>query len=136
MYIGIDCGTQGTKVIVYDEKAKKIVSDGYEKHNLIALENGRREQDPKWWIAALDVAMHQALDGLGEKRKKIRAIGVSGQQHGLVVLDDRNDVIRPAKLWNDTETARENAELIEALGGDLGNYRENRYFHPRRLHSQ
>ncbi len=120
MYIGIDCGTQGTKVIVYDQKARKIVSDGYEKHDLVALENGRREQDPKWWIAALDVAMHQALDGLGEKRKDIRAIGVSGQQHGLVVLDGRNDVIRPAKLWNDTETARENAELIEALGGDMG----------------
>ncbi len=120
MYIGIDCGTQGTKVIVYDEGKKKIISDGYAKHDIIALENGRREQEPSWWIDALDTAMHEALDGLGVIRKKIRAIGVSGQQHGLVVLDDKNKVIRPAKLWNDTETAAENGELIEKLGGDRG----------------
>ncbi len=120
MYIGIDCGTQGTKVIVYDEKKKVIISDGYAKHDIIALENGRREQEPSWWIDALDTAMHAALDGLGDTRKKIRAIGVSGQQHGLVVLDEKNKVIRPAKLWNDTETATENAELIEKMGGERG----------------
>ncbi len=120
MYLGVDCGTQGTKVIVYDEKKKKIISDGYAKHEIIALENGRREQDPSWWIDALDTAMHEALDGMGHARSEIRGIGVSGQQHGLVVLDDANQVIRPAKLWNDTETAAENAELIEKCGGERG----------------
>ncbi len=120
MYIGIDCGTQGTKVIVYDEKKKKIVSDGYAKHDIIALENGRREQEPSWWIEALDTAMHEALDGMGDERSRIRGIGVSGHQHGLVVLDGSNEVIRPAKLWNDTETATENAELIAACGGETG----------------
>ncbi len=120
MYIGIDCGTQGTKVIVYNERTKKIISDGYAKHDIIALENGRREQEPKWWIDALDTAMHEALDSLGELRKEIRGIGVSGHQHGLVVLDSKNQVIRPAKLWNDTETAPENARLIEMMGGEQG----------------
>lgn len=118
MYIGIDCGTQGTKVIVYDPEGKKIVGEGYTTHEIIALENGRREQDPAWWIQALESAMSQALENV--PRSAIRAIGVSGQQHGLVILDENQQVLRDAKLWNDTETAEENAELIESCGGEKG----------------
>ena len=120
MYIGVDCGTQGTKVIVYDHLEKKIVGEGYAQHDIIANENGRREQDPVWWISALDAAMLEALKMLGNRRDRVKGIGVSGQQHGLVVLDSSQRVIRNAKLWNDTETAEENAKLIGRCGGEKG----------------
>ena len=51
---------------------------------------------------------------------EILGIGVSGQQHGLVLLDAKGEVLRPAKLWCDTESAAENAHLLEFLGGDSG----------------
>ena len=120
MYIGVDCGTQGTKVIIYDSRKKVIVSEGYSSHEIIALDNGRREQDPQWWIIALDKAMKEALDSNSLDKKKIKGIGVSGQQHGLVLLDRNNKVIRKAKLWNDTETAIENDEFIAKCGGHDG----------------
>ena len=56
----------------------------------------------------------------GHKSAHVAAVGVSGQQHGLVVLDEAMEVIRPAKLWNDTETAPQNDELLSRFGGKAG----------------
>jgi xylulokinase len=117
-YIGIDCGTQGTKVVVYDPESKQFLGDGYGGHDMVSNERGGREQEPQWWIDALDIAMKGALKNLGpEARKKIAGIGVSGQQHGLVILDRDKKVLRRAKLWNDTETAGANQKYIAAAGG-------------------
>jgi xylulokinase len=117
MYLGIDCGTQGTKALLIDEKGKPL-GRGYARHALIERETGAREQEPQWWIDALRSAVRQAI--AEAPTTKVVAIGVSGQQHGLVVLDELMQVIRPAKLWNDTETAPQNAELIGRLGGAAG----------------
>lgn len=114
MYLGIDCGTQGTKALLIDDEGIAL-GRGYASHALIERENGAREQEPQWWVDALLVSVKQALAAAG--RKDVKAIGVSGQQHGLVVLDENFDVIRPAKLWNDTETAKQNAQLVEMFGG-------------------
>jgi xylulokinase len=114
MYLGIDCGTQGTKALLIDENGRPL-GRGYAPHSLIERENGAREQDPQWWIEALRDAVRQAVSQA--PTTKVVALGVSGQQHGLVVLDDAMQVIRPAKLWNDTETAPQNDELIAKLGG-------------------
>ncbi|HEY8997579.1 MAG TPA: xylulokinase [Edaphobacter sp.] len=114
MYLGIDCGTQGTKALLIDEKGLAL-GRGYAPHKLIERESGAREQEPQWWVDALTVSVKQALAAAG--RSDVRAIGVSGQQHGLVVLDEKLQVIRPAKLWNDTETAKQNAQLVEMFGG-------------------
>ncbi len=118
LYLGIDCGTQGTKVILYESEKKRIEAEGYAPHELIAHEAGRREQDPQWWLDALDSALAQAMRSVGKRKRLIRAIGVSGQQHGLVVLDRDCKVIRNAKLWNDTETAPDNEDLIRRAGGE------------------
>jgi xylulokinase len=115
MYLGIDCGTQGTKALLIDEDGRPL-GRGYAPHLLIERENGAREQDPQWWIDALREAVRQAVSQV--PNAKVVALGVSGQQHGLVVLDDAMRVIRPAKLWNDTETAPQNDELITSLGGN------------------
>ena len=114
MYLGIDCGTQGTKALVMDADGG-VHGRGYAAHALTERSTGAREQEPAWWVAALKTAATQAVGAAGGV--KIAALGVSGQQHGLVVLDEALNVIRPAKLWNDTETAAENAELVAHFGG-------------------
>jgi len=115
MYLGIDCGTQGTKALLIDDKGVTH-GRGYAKHDLIERATGAREQEPVWWVDAMKAAVLGALS-TAPTGTVVRALGVSGQQHGLVVLDESLEVIRPAKLWNDTETALQNAELIERMGG-------------------
>ncbi len=115
MYIGIDCGTQGTKVLVIDE-AGHALGRGYARHALVERASGAREQEPSWWVEAMRAAIREAL-ATSSRPAAVRGLGVSGQQHGLVVLDESFQVIRPAKLWNDTETASSNSEIIRRLGG-------------------
>jgi len=114
MYLGIDCGTQGTKALLIAEDGRPL-GRGYAPHQLTERSNGARQQEPQWWIDALRESVKQAIAEAGSSN--VVALGVSGQQHGLVVLDADLRVIRPAKLWNDTETAPENAALIERFGG-------------------
>src|ERR1700722_7802331 len=113
MYLGIDCGTQGTKALLVDTNGFPR-RRGYARHQLVETESGAREQNPEWWINALRVAVSEAIAPAADR---VIAIGVSGQQHGLVVLDEKHQVIRPAKLWNDTETFVQNEELIQQFGG-------------------
>jgi len=114
MYLGIDCGTQGTKALLIDANGATIGS-GYAPHELTERESGAREQDPAWWVEALRASVRQALANSGGSA--VVALGVSGQQHGLVILDENLEVIRPAKLWCDTETAPQNQQLVDVLGG-------------------
>lgn len=121
MYLGIDCGTQGTKALLVQEDFK-VVGRGYAPHPLIERPGGAREQDPAWWVAAMVTAVRQAWAS-APAGAELQALSVSGQQHGLVVLDQARQVIRPAKLWNDTETEAQNTELIERFGGRQEFYR-------------
>ncbi len=117
MYLGIDCGTQGTKALVVDANGRAM-GRGYAKHALVERASGAREQEPRWWLDALRTAVRQAM--AATPGTDVLAMGVSGQQHGLVVLDESREVIRPAKLWNDTETAPQNRELLRRMGGREG----------------
>jgi xylulokinase len=114
VFLGIDCGTQSTKVVLRDPETGEVAAVGHAPHELIERDDGTREQDPKWWIDALRAAVADALRG---QRFDVAGIGVSGQQHGLVCLDDRDRPVRPAKLWNDTTTAHQCDELTQTLGG-------------------
>ena len=117
MFVGIDCGTQGTKVLLVDRDGNAL-GRGYAAHALTERESGAREQEPQWWLKALRTAVRQAV---GDRQgSAVEALGVSGQQHGLVILDETKQIIRPAKLWNDTETAPQNAEIVEHFGGKQG----------------
>lgn len=115
VFLGIDCGTQSTKVVLRDPATGEVVAVGRAPHELIERDDGTREQDPQWWIDALRGAVRDAVRA---ERWEIAGIGVSGQQHGLVCLDDRDRPVRPAKLWNDTTTAHECDELTRKLGGE------------------
>ncbi len=122
MFLGIDCGTQGTKALVVNE-GFEVVGRGYASHRLLEGPTGAREQDPAWWVAAMTAAVHQAW-AMVPKGSTLNAIAVSGQQHGLVVLDEDMQVIRPAKLWNDTQTEGQNREIVERFGGHEEFYRQ------------
>jgi xylulokinase len=117
IYLGIDCGTQGTKALLLDADSGEVLGLGSASHALHSGANGRREQDPADWIDALRQATAQALAAAGIDGQAVRGVGVSGQQHGLVLLDTQGQVLRPAKLWCDTETSAENQRLLDHIGG-------------------
>jgi len=120
-FIGIDSGTQSTKTVVLDFNSGEIVAQAAQAYELIdGLPAGHLEQDPQVWIAAVDATIRQCLDQLGERRTEVRGIGVSGQQHGLVVLDSDDQVVRPAKLWCDTSTTEQCAQYADEFGGESG----------------
>ena len=119
VYIGIDSGTQSTKSIVVDPENRQILASAQKTYDLIpGLPPGHMEQDPKEWIDATDATIQECIKKIGSRADEIEAIGVSGQQHGLVVLNASNHVIRAAKLWCDTSTATQCREIIEEFGGD------------------
>lgn len=111
---GIDLGTQSCKVIVYDPDSKKILAMSYAELEIIAKNDGTREQCAEWYDAALESCFNAISH---EVRATICAIGVSGQQHGFVPLDKNGHAIRAVKLWNDTSTSQECEELTERAGG-------------------
>ncbi len=116
-FLGIDCGTQGTKALLLSEEGP-VLGRGYAKHAIMEAQNGAREQEPRWWVEAMCTAVTAATAAHG--LLQVEALSISGQQHGLVVLDEAMEVIRPAKLWNDTETAPQNRELLNRFGGKAG----------------
>jgi len=109
---GVDSSTQSTKVQLRDIHSGEIVAEGSAPHPPTAPP--RSEQDPEDWWKALKQALGQVRDHLSD----VVAISVAAQQHGLVVLDSECRVIRPAKLWNDTESAAEARALTSRLGAD------------------
>ncbi|MHC8305698.1 xylulokinase [Pseudomonas sp. PB3P13] len=120
LFLGIDCGTQGTKAMVLDARSGQVLGQGAAAHTLISGANGRREQDTAQWLEAFTLATRDALITAKVDGQDILGIGVSGQQHGLVVLDDRGQPLRPAKLWCDTQSSPENDRLLSHLGGEKG----------------
>lgn len=113
MYIGIDIGTSSTKLLLVDEKGaiRKSVSKEYP---ISMPRSGWSEQDPEMWIHAVFDAMEELLFGVDAKR--VHAIGVGGQMHGLVVLNAKDEVIRPVILWNDGRTSEETERLNIEIG--------------------
>ncbi|MEM7698642.1 MAG: xylulokinase [Verrucomicrobiota bacterium] len=121
LYIGIDSGTQSTKAIAVDLDSGSLVAQSQHAYDLVAgLPPGHLEQHPSDWTEATNRALSDCMSQLGERRAEVRGIGVSGQQHGLVVLDANDEVIRPAKLWCDTSTTEQCEQFESAFGGSAG----------------
>ncbi len=112
--LGIDLGTQSTKVIIYDADEQKILALAQAPHDIIQRPDGTSEQLASWWIDALDSCLSEIAP---ELKKAVKAIGVSGQQHGFVPVDEKGGVLYNVKLWNDTSTAAECEEITRAFGG-------------------
>src|SRR5438132_6714387 len=118
LLIGIDSGTQSTKVLVVDARDGKVLASATQEYDLIPnLPPGAKEQHPHTWREATASGIRRALRQARASTGEVKAIGVSGQQHGFVPLDKDGEVIRPAKLWCDTSTAAECDEITKKLGG-------------------
>ena len=112
LFIGVDLGTSAVKLLLMDENGKicKIVSREYP---LYFPHPGWSEQNPEDWFA-------QSMEGIREltadcDKSQVQGISFGGQMHGLVALDDQDQVIRPAILWNDGRTGKQTDYLNQVI---------------------
>ena len=104
--IGVDLGTSGTKTVLFDADGNPVASKTIE-YPLYQPKNGWAEQDPlDWWIASRD-GIKYVVAKSGVKPSDIKGIGISGQMHGLVMLDKAGNVLRKSIIWCDQRTAKE-----------------------------
>ena len=122
-YIGVDLGTSAVKLLLMDQEGQ-VVNIVSREYPLSFPHPGWSEQNPEdWW--------EQSKEGIKELISKIDAtevagISFGGQMHGLVILDEKDQVIRPAILWNDGRTTKETDYLNQVIGKEkLSEYTAN-----------
>lgn len=115
-YIGIDLGTSSVKLLLV-ESSGAVLGSASRSYPVSYPQSGYSEQDPADWISGIFDALTELLTGQDSSR--VRGISFGGQMHGLVVLDENNEVIRPTILWNDGRTEEETAYLNETVGKDF-----------------
>ena len=113
LYIGIDLGTSAVKLLLMDEEGQ-IKNEISREYPLEFPQPGWSQQNPEDWKAAVLEGIPALLEGFD--KSQVAGIGAGGQMHGLVVLDEHDQVIRPAILWNDGRTAQEVDYLNEVVG--------------------
>ena len=113
--IGIDIGTSGTKTVLFDETGKVIASNTIE-YPMYQPQNGYAEQNPADWANAAINTIKAVMQISGVNKEDVKGIGLSGQMHGLVMLDKQNEVIRRSIIWCDQRTAHEVDQMNEILG--------------------
>lgn len=113
--IGVDLGTSGTKTVLFDEKGTVIASMTIE-YPMYQPKNGYAEQDPADWYNAAVNTIKGVIAKSGVSKEDIVGVGLSGQMHGLVMLDENNEVIRKSIIWCDQRTAAEVEEMNEKVG--------------------
>lgn len=115
--IGVDLGTSGTKTVLFDEIGNVIASHTVE-YPLYQEKNGWAEQDPLDWYNATITTIKTVLDKSNIDSAKIKGIGLSGQMHGLVMLDKDFNVLRKSIIWCDQRTGKECEEITEIVGAE------------------
>lgn len=113
LYIGVDLGTSSVKLLLMDELGdiKKIVTKEYP---IYYPHTGWSEQNPEDWYKQLMIGLEELL--LDQDKSQVEGISFSGQMHGMVILDENDQVIRPAILWNDGRTQDECDYLNKEIG--------------------
>ncbi len=115
--LGVDIGTSGTKTVLFSEDGVPVSSATYE-YPLYTPRNGYAEQEPlDWWNAVVN-GIRQVIEDSGAAPVDIKGIGLSGQMHGLVMLDGDNRVIRRSIIWCDQRTANEVKEITDKVGAE------------------
>ncbi len=117
MFLGIDVGTGGTRAIVIDREGSVIASHAEEHVGISSPQIGWAEQDPEDWWRAAQLAIKGAL-GLASSQSpaRIEAVGLTGQMHGCVMLDESGQVLRPALIWCDQRTQPQCDWLTQKIG--------------------
>ena len=112
-YIGIDLGTSGAKLLLVSADGS-ILAENTQGYPVFYPRSGWSEQNPEDWFAAAMRGMKELLRG--QDASAVAGISFGGQMHGLVALDKKDAVVRPAILWNDGRTEKQTAYLNEAVG--------------------
>ncbi|MCQ2429389.1 MAG: xylulokinase [Clostridia bacterium] len=111
-YIGLDLGTSSLKGILTDSTGL-VMRESSVSYDVLYPHEGWTEQDPAVWICAAEKVLAALSEGVSES---VRGLSVGGQMHGLVVLDERDEVIRPCILWNDGRTEEQTEYLNDVIG--------------------
>ncbi|MEG1873148.1 MAG: FGGY family carbohydrate kinase, partial [Ruthenibacterium sp.] len=115
--LGIDLGTSSTKTVLFDTAGNAVASATVE-YPLYQPQNGWAEQDPDDWWRAAQSTVQTVLQKSGVAAADIKGIGISGQMHGLVLLDANGNVLRKSILWCDGRTTAECAEITKTIGAE------------------
>lgn len=113
--IGIDLGTSAVKTVLFDEKGNEVTSSA-EEYPLYQPQNGWAEQDPNQWWTACTKTLKLVLEKAKVNAKDICGLGISGQMHGLVMLNEKGEVLRNSIIWCDGRTTEECREITEKIG--------------------
>ena len=113
--IGVDLGTSATKTVLFREDGVSIASATVE-YPLYQPKNGWAEQDPQHWWDACVKTLRQVMETAGVPAEDVVGIGLSGQMHGLVMLDEQGEVLHNSIIWCDGRTDVECAEITETIG--------------------
>ncbi len=116
--LGIDVGTGGTRALILDEKGRVISSATEDHRAFVSPQIGWAEQDPCDWWRACGVAVRHALAQANLRSDQISCVGLSGQMHGAVLLDEQAHVVRPALIWCDVRTEKQCRELTAQIGAE------------------
>ncbi len=114
-YIGIDLGTSSVKLLLVGEDGT-VKKEAHRNYPLYLSEGARSEQDPRDWLKETEAALEELLSG--EDRASVYGASVAGQMHGLVLLDENDEPIRRAILWNDGRSGAQTRFLNEGYGLD------------------
>jgi len=114
--LGIDVGTSGTRALIMNEQGRVLASATEEHAPFASPRIGWAEQHPEDWWRAGCIAIRKALAQAQLSPDDISCVGLSGQMHGAVMLDDQDRVVRPALIWCDVRTQDQCTELNEKIG--------------------
>ena len=116
MLLGIDVSTTGAKALLIDERGD-VVATATEEYPLYTPYPLWSEQNPEDWWEGTQRAVQRVLAAPGVRAQDVSGVGLTGQMHGLVLLDRRDKVLRPAILWNDQRTGAQCEEITQWAGG-------------------
>ena len=114
-FLGIDTSTTSSKALLIDERGE-VIAVASSPHTLQTPKPLWSEQDPLEWWGAASASIRSVLEKAGIDGKRIAAIGLTGQMHGLVLLDEAGNVLRPAILWNDQRTKSQCEAIHQRIG--------------------
>jgi len=114
-FLGIDTSTTGSKALLIDERGQ-VIAVASSPHTLQTPRPLWSEQDPREWWEAVAASTKQVLAQAGISGERIAAVGLTGQMHGLILLDETGNVLRPAILWNDQRTQDQCDEIHRRIG--------------------
>ncbi|ULT56161.1 xylulokinase [Neobacillus drentensis] len=113
--IGVDLGTSAVKILLVNQNGD-VCQEVSKSYPLIIEKSGYSEQNPEEWVAKTTEGLAELVQAFQGDVKDIEGISFSGQMHGLVLLDEANQVLRNSILWNDTRTTKQCQEIYETVG--------------------